>query len=278
MRYLSLIVPLFIVIFIVLWRYNKTESKVNRVDEEGNFKNFGIQWADSLMQRLPANLDTSIIVSDANEKPLQFYQYIKPVFNGEATIYLENGRWRLQRFTKIALDSLERDDFAIARADRYSAYRNPDSSTTYQQKFINIANRLNMADYILVIKHQRKMYVKRKGINILEFDINLGGKPVGNKQYEGDRKTPEGIYHLDVKFNRTDKFYKSFMISYPNSVDKERAARKGVKPGSGILIHGTSLNRRNAKDWTNGCIALKNKEMDSLFNHVLDGTKIEIRK
>ena len=106
----------------------------------------------------------------------------------------------------------------------------------------------------------------------------MGGKPLGNKEYEGDRKTPEGIYHLDVNYNRPDKFYRSFMISYPNLADKERASKKGLKPGSGILIHGTSINRKNAKDWTNGCIALTNPEMDSLFNHVLDGTKIEIIK
>lgn len=278
MRYLSLIFPLIIIVVIVLWRYNKKESKTNKVDKEGNFINFGIQWEDSLLHHLPPNLDTSIIVGDANNTPLQFHQYIKPVFNGEATIYLEAGTWRLQRFTKAALDSLEKDDFAIARADRYSSYRNPDSSATYQQKFKNIANRLNMADYILVIKHLRKMYVKRKGVNLLEFNINLGGNPIGNKEFEGDRKTPEGIYHLDAKYNRPDKFYKSFMVSYPDLADKERAAKNGVKPGSGILIHGTSTNRKNAKDWTNGCIALKNDEMDSLFNHVLDGTKIEIRK
>ncbi|WP_421943759.1 L,D-transpeptidase family protein [Pedobacter sp.] len=278
MRYLSLIFPLLIVIGIVMWYYNKKKSKTNRIDNQGNYINYGIQWEDSLIYHLPPNLDTTIIVKDANNTPLQFHQYIKPVFNGEATIYLEEGIWRLQRFTKAALDSLQRDDFAIARADRYFTYRNPDSSSTYKQKFLNIANRLNMADYILVIKHQRKMYVKRKGVNLLEFDINLGGKPVGNKEYEGDRKTPEGIYHLDVKYNRPDKFYKSFMISYPDLADKERAEKKGMKPGSGILIHGTSLNRKNAKDWTNGCIALTNPEMDSLFNHVLDGTKIEIRK
>ncbi len=259
----------------MFWRSN---SKNVRVNEKTKSLNNAIQWQDSLMRHLPKNLDTTIIVHDANETPLMFYQYIKLVFNNEATIYLEKGRWKLQRFTKAALDSLERDDFAIARVDRYSAYRNPDTSKSYQDKLINIANRLNMADYILVVKHERKMYVQRKGINLLEFNISLGGKPFGKKEYEGDRKTPEGIYHLDLKYNRPDKFYKSFMLSYPNLADKERAAKLGLKPGSGIMIHGTYPERRNAKDWTNGCIALTNKEMDTLFNHVLDGTKIEIKK
>ncbi|RZL64159.1 MAG: hypothetical protein EOO93_07325 [Pedobacter sp.] len=135
-----------------------------------------------------------------------------------------------------------------------------------------------MAEYILVIKSKRKMYVKKRGANVLEFNINLGGKPVGNKEFEGDRKTPEGIYHLDIKFERPDKFYKSFWISYPNDEDKARALRKGLKPGGSILIHGTSPERIKAKDWTNGCIALKNEEMDSLFNHVPSGATIEIRK
>jgi len=85
-------------------------------------------------------------------------------------------------------------------------------------------------------------------------------------------------YHLDVKYERSDKYYKSFMTSYPDSADKARAKAKGLKPGNGIMIHGTYPERIKAEDWTNGFIALQNKDMDILFAHVIDGTPIEIKK
>ncbi|WP_316829522.1 murein L,D-transpeptidase family protein [Pedobacter aquatilis] len=270
MRYLSLIPLLAIILLIVFW---KRDTKVAAVKEHT-----GILWNDSLFKSIPAYLDTSIIVFDANETPLKFNQYIKPLFNNEALIYADRGKWRLQRLTKGGLDSLSRDDQSSGRSERWINIRNPDTSASPAERIKKIANTLSMADYILVFKSKRKMFVKRKGINVLEFDINLGGNPIGDKEYEGDRKTPEGIYHLDMKFERNDKFYKSIWISYPDSADKANALKKGLKPGSGVLIHGTSPERVKSKDWTNGCIALKNYEMDSLFNHVMAGTTIEIRK
>lgn len=243
--------------------------------ENGNEK---VLWDDSLLKLTPRYLDTTILVYDANNKPLKFRQYIEPVFNNDAMIYFDKGEWRLQRFTKTGLDSFYKDDFAAGKSERWSAIRYPDTSRSAEIKLKKIANTLSMAEYILVIKSKRKMYVKKRGANVLEFNINLGGKPVGHKEFEGDRKTPEGIYHLDIKFERPDKFYKSFWISYPNDEDKARALKKGLKPGGSILIHGTSPERIKAKDWTNGCIALKNEEMDSLFNHVPSGATIEIRK
>ncbi|TDO23873.1 L,D-transpeptidase family protein [Pedobacter duraquae] len=239
---------------------------------------YGVQWHDSLMHHLPKELDTSLIVKDANYTSLRFYQYIKPVFNSKASLYLEKGQWRLQWFNSLSVDSLEKDDYAIARVYRWDAIRHPNSSTSFQEKFKRIAATLNLADYILVLKSKRKMYVKRKGVTLLTFTIDLGGNPLGTKESDGDKKTPEGVYHLDVKYTRNDKYHKSFMISYPDSNDRARALAKGLKPGNGIMIHGTYPERKNAKDWTNGCIALQNEDMDTLFDYVIDGTKIEIRK
>ncbi|RZK01528.1 MAG: hypothetical protein EOO43_24420 [Flavobacterium sp.] len=245
---------------------------------QAEHKNEKVLWSADLMKSIPTYLDTTIIIYDANNKPLKFKQYIKAVFNDEALIYLDRGKWKLQRLTKTGLDSFYKDDLSAGKSERWNAIRNPDTSKSVEIKFKKIANTLSMADYILVSKSNRKMYVKRKGVKMLEFNINLGGKPIGAKEYEGDRKTPEGVYHIDMKFDRADKFYKSFWISYPDSADKARALKKGLKPGGSVLIHGTSPERMNSKDWTNGCIALKNDEMDSLFNHVISGATIEIRK
>ena len=106
----------------------------------------------------------------------------------------------------------------------------------------------------------------------------MGFKPTGNKVEDGDGKTPDGIYYIDNKYERGDKFHKSFLITYPNADDKRLAKQRGVKVGFGVSIHGTPEKKVNAKDWTAGCIALQNKDIDSLFKLVASGTMIEIRK
>lgn len=237
-----------------------------------------VQWNDSLLKYLPKGMDTNIIVKDIYGAPLKFSQYIRPVFNHEAIIYQDRGTWRLHRTTKSAYDSMSRDDFAVARPQRALAYRQTDTIKSWKKKLDQIAHTLALGDYVLVLKSQRKMFIQRKGKNIKTFTIDLGFKPIGNKVYEGDGKTPEGIYHLDNKYERDDKFYKSFWISYPNHKDKAIAKSKGLKTGVGIMIHGTNKANITAKDWTAGCIALQNKDIDVLFDRVGSGTIIEIRK
>jgi len=236
------------------------------------------QWHDSLFQHLPKGIDTSIMVEDMHGVSLRFSQYVKPIFNNEAIVYHDKGKWKLQRTTKSAYDSLANEDFGISRVPRAMAYRMSDTITSWQKKLNNIAHTLSQADYVLVLKNQRKLFIKRKGQILATFTIDLGFKPVGDKVSDGDGKTPEGIYHLDNEYNRDDKLYRSFWISYPNDEDKAIAKSRGVKPGVGILIHGTTAGKINATDWTAGCIALQNKDMDILFDLVEPGTIIEIRK
>lgn len=235
-------------------------------------------WSDSLLQYLPKSIDSSILVEDNQGNQLKFKQYIAPLFNQEAMIYQDNGQWKLQRFNESAMDSLRKDDYAVARSARWEAYRNRNTSKAWSDKLKDIANMLALGDHVLVLKSQRKLLVSRNGIKLLELPINLGWSPVGNKVSDGDGKTPEGIYHLDLKTERNDNFYKSIWISYPNAEDKLMAQKRGVKPGVGIMIHGTTPAKKNAKDWTAGCIALSNKDIDSLFTHIGPGASIEIRK
>ncbi len=276
MRYYSLFLLVALTVGFCIWQQQK--PTVNMRDMAKAQLNTGIKWNDSLMKHLPKNLDTTIVVKDIHGTPLKFAQYIAPVFNHEALIYQDRGTWRLYRLTESANDSLRKEVNPVATAERWSAYRDADTISSWKVKLNNLATTLAQADYILVLKSQRKMLVQRKGKTLKTFPINMGWAPIGNKEKEGDGKTPEGIYHLDIKYERKDKFYKSFWISYPNEEDKRIAKSRGFKPGSGVSIHGTTPGKTKAKDWTAGCIALQNADIDTLFAHVAEGTLIEIRK
>ena len=151
---------------------------------------------------------------------------------------------------------------------------------TYEEALLQAEENLrlrNMVNKVLVIKSERKMYLQKDGQTIKTFSIALGPNPVGQKEYEGDGKTPEGNYTLDWQRWETSTFH-SFHISYPNAIDSARAKIKGLTPGSNIMVHGTSKGAKKQKDWTNGCIALTNSDMIAFKKIVFQDTQIEIRK
>ena len=127
-----------------------------------------------------------------------------------------------------------------------------------------------MADRVLVEKGSRKLHLLRAGQAFRTFDIALGVAPVGNKEREGDQKTPEGIYLLDAR-NPDSDFFLSIRISYPSNEDIHAAKRKGLDPGGQIMIHGQpneptfSEGYYASEDWTNGCIALSNSDMIDIW-------------
>ncbi len=135
----------------------------------------------------------------------------------------------------------------------------------------------NMVDKVLVIKSERKMYLQKKGKTIKTYFIGLGPNPVGQKEREGDGRTPEGIYQLNYQKWDSPTFH-SFHISYPNEIDLARAKAKGFTVGSNIMIHGTSKGVKKKSDWTNGCIALNNTDMAEFKKIVFLDTMVEIRK
>ena len=108
-----------------------------------------------------------------------------------------------------------------------------------------------------------------------QYSIALGPNPVGHKLQEGDGRTPEGPYTIDYR-NPKSKYYLSLHISYPNSADAARAHESGVPPGRDIMIHGLKNATPSPGDWTQGCIAVTNQEMDEIWSLVLDGTPILI--
>ena len=138
-------------------------------------------------------------------------------------------------------------------------------------------------DKIIVIKSQRKMMVFSNNQLIKTYRISLGRKPVGPKQYEGDKRTPEGLYYLNDK-NPNSTFHKNLGVSYPDKYDVENAISRGKNPGGDIKIHGIRnglgfINKfHRLIDWTSGCIALTNSEIDELFDSAQIGIPIEIKK
>ena len=138
------------------------------------------------------------------------------------------------------------------------------------------------ADAVLVIKSEKRLYLLNEGWRFASFRVTFGADPVGHKQAQGDEKTPEGHYILDYK-NLNSKFYKSIHISYPNAEDRKNARRLGVNPGGDIMIHGQANGYGWASpvmqwfSWTDGCVALSDKDMDKVWLAVDPGTPIEIR-
>jgi len=144
------------------------------------------------------------------------------------------------------------------------------------------ANAPTKADRILVEKAAHRLTLFSARRKLKEYRVALGFSPVGSKQREGDGRTPEGNYAID--FHKSDSaFHRALHISYPNAADTARAAEAGVAPGGDIMIHGlpngfSALgSARRLRDWTAGCIAVTDSEIDEIWESVADGTPIEIR-
>lgn len=130
--------------------------------------------------------------------------------------------------------------------------------------------------YVVVNKAARKMYLFNNQSVLKDYRIDLGFAPIGDKFFEGDGRTPEGSYWIDRR-NPNSEFHLSLGISYPNERDRAEAAALGKPPGGDIFIHGESSPfRRQREDWTWGCIAVTNREMEDVYAMVRNGTPIQI--
>jgi murein L,D-transpeptidase YafK len=128
---------------------------------------------------------------------------------------------------------------------------------------------------IVVYKERRRLYLMNDDEILRDFEFELGFAPVGHKQYEGDGRTPEGAYRINRR-NPNSAFYLSIGISYPNNQDRAAAAALGRPPGGDIFIHGTPGAVGGNDDWTAGCIAVTDREMEDIYSMVQDGTPIFI--
>jgi murein L,D-transpeptidase YafK len=138
------------------------------------------------------------------------------------------------------------------------------------------------ADRVVVFKKERTLQLVSRGKIIKTYKVALGGDPIGPKAQQGDHKTPEGVYVLDSR-NAHSQFYKSIHVSYPSARDRAAARSKGVSPGGDVFVHGLPNGYRwvgashRLKDWTDGCIAVTDEEIEEIWAADADGTPIEIR-
>lgn len=137
------------------------------------------------------------------------------------------------------------------------------------------------ADRVVVLKNERRMVLMQGDEVLRVYRIALGRYPTGRKRQEGDARTPEGLYTLDSKLERSE-FYRAIRVSYPNEQDITYARQHGFDPGGKIMIHGLPNEMTAARvghpvvDWTQGCIAVTNGEMDEIWSMIDPGTPIEI--
>ena len=151
---------------------------------------------------------------------------------------------------------------------------------TLEQKVFSL--RTEPADKVLIEKKERRLTLLSRGEVIKSYRIALGANPVGPKERQGDNKTPEGTYIIESR-NGNSAYHLSLRISYPNEMDRLRAKELGVSPGGDIMIHGLKNGfswvgaSHSNTDWTNGCIAVTDEEMEEIYKLVPNGTIVEIR-
>ena len=133
-------------------------------------------------------------------------------------------------------------------------------------------------DMIFIKKSDRMLHLLKNGDIIKTYNIALGFEPIGHKHKRGDGKTPEGLYYINKKLHNSD-FHIALQISYPNKWDKRKAKINSNNPGGLIMIHGQSKNLElNREDWTNGCIAVTNEEIEEINKLVELKTPVYISK
>jgi tetratricopeptide (TPR) repeat protein len=151
-----------------------------------------------------------------------------------------------------------------------------------EKMFFAYAIQKGSVDRILIEKNARRLMLISQGEVLKSYNIALGGNPIGPKERQGDNKTPEGTYVIDGR-NKDSRFHLSLHISYPNERDKNRAKELGVSPGGDIMIHGIKNgvpwvgDAHTEVDWTKGCIAVTDEEIEEISKLAPNGTIVEIQ-
>jgi murein L,D-transpeptidase YafK len=143
-------------------------------------------------------------------------------------------------------------------------------------------NKPPQVDRIVIVKSARELTLMAGGKALKTYKVALGTQPIGAKERQGDHKTPEGNYVIDAKIEES-QFHRALHISYPSAADREHARKLGASPGGDVEIHGLGAKygwvgaRHRLVDWTDGCVAVTNEEIDEIYPLVPVGTPVEIR-
>lgn len=140
---------------------------------------------------------------------------------------------------------------------------------------------VEQADRIVIHKARRELLLLRNGQVFRAYKVALGKQPVGPKVQQGDMRTPEGLYRIDGRYAKS-QYHMALRISYPSAADRARARKLGVQPGGDILIHGLpngqgSVGKAHLQsDWTWGCVAVTDEEIEEIWKLVPNGVVVEI--
>jgi murein L,D-transpeptidase YafK len=217
--------------------------------------------------------------------------HINNVTFKDKTIATQQAQIETLRQTQI--ETLQQKDKAIAaQQTQIETYQQEvkgkgDEIITLQKKIEMLEQKIFLiqkepADKILIEKKERRLTLISKGKVLKTYKIALGGNPIGPKERQGDHKTPEGTYVIDSR-KKDSRYHLSLHISYPNDKDRKRAKELGVSPGGDIMIHGIKSGFSEVGDlhievdWTKGCIAVTDEEIEEIEKLVPNGTIVEIR-
>jgi murein L,D-transpeptidase YafK len=189
----------------------------------------------------------------------------------ERTLELDQSRDLVSADDETAAASLWTRRSALALTAGFFALGAAPARAAYVQ------TRAVRANHIVVSKTNRVLALMNGAETLKRYEVHLGFQPLGHKQRSGDGRTPEGRYYIDRRNPRSD-FFLSLGVSYPNAIDLARARAMGVRPGGDIFIHGgpTRAADRRKKDWTAGCIAVTDAEMEEIWSMVPTGIPISI--
>jgi len=170
----------------------------------------------------------------------------------------------------------------LVSATALTIIHGPDSTRTSASNRTSRMSAPVAADSLVLTKSRRELVVYYHGDAVRTYYVALGRSPVGDKERIGDNRTPEGLFFIQGR-NPNSRYHLSLRISYPDATHRARAARLGVEPGGDIMIHGLPEEQavfgpaHRDYDWTNGCIAVTNKEIEELWRVIRDGTPIQIK-
>jgi len=263
---------------------------------QGNFEGSLDQY-EKLMEKEPEKADRVLfemgIIYAYPQNDRKDYEKAMECFRKIIKDYPESQYLRDSQMMMLQIQNvIIKDNLIAAQQTQIGAYRqkikaHEDEIDGLQQKIGALEQkvfelRTEPVDKVLIEKNKRRLTLISNGEEIKTYKIALGGDPVGPKERQGDNKTPEGTYTI-VSRNRHSDYHLSLRISYPNERDVKRAKELGVSPGGDIMIHGIKngfswLGGFHAEiDWTQGCIAVTNKEMEEIARLVPDQTPVEIR-